>query len=212
MAKKMSYQKAQAATGSAVDEPTVSAEEAEDEGKTGPTLVEKTAWGGIYQSTFSITVNKQVKNPETGKMEEAVAYENTKEPFTFPRVDSLVNALIHAGAKLTEAQIDAFGESLGEENGASVVKLIKVYNDKIRGDAKTSAYQGLVSKHKPLEGQDREVAIAKTIRGFVKLAGISVDTAIEVLKSKKAVPEDYTVEDYNATKMRKTRGADEDEE
>lgn len=188
-------------------------EDATEEKKEGPKTVKETDFGSIMQSTFSINVSKKVKNPETGKMEEKVLYSNDEEPFEYPKVNSLVNAIVHAGGKLSAQQIDAFGKLLGAENNEAVVKLTKIYNDKLKADAKSSAYQSLVAKHKPLEGEEREVAIAKSIRQLVRYSNFAVEVVIDMLKKNKAIPEDYTVEDYNATPLRKTKGAaDEDEE
>ena len=186
---------------------TETAEETE-----GPKLVKETDFGGIYQSTFSITVSKKVKNPETGKMEDKEVYSNKEEPFEYPKVNSIANAIVHAGGKLTGAQIDALAKALTAENGPAVLKLTKVYNDKIKADAKSSAYQSLVAKHKPLEGEEKEVAFAKIIRGLVRATNFTAEAVIEMLKNQKALPADYSVEDYNTTKMRKTKGSEEDEE
>lgn len=193
-----------------------STEEVEVEEKSNK--VKDTAFGEVRKGTFSIKVTTKAKNAE-GKMEDKVLYENKEEPFEYDFCSSLSNCLTHAGAKLTSDQIDFLGTALKSEDaevdkgiGEATSKIQKVYNSKLKADAKSSAYQSLVNKYKPLEGEDREVAIAKTIRGFVKLSGISVETAIEVLKAQKAVPADYTAEDYNQTKMRKTKGDDEDGE
>jgi hypothetical protein len=180
--------------------------------------VKDTDFGEVRKGTFTIKVTGKKKNEETKKIEDVILYENKEEPFEYDYCSSIANALKHAGAKLSEDQIDFLGTALKSEDtevdktiGEAIAKILKTYNAKLKADAKSSQYQSLVNKHKPLEGEEREVAIAKTIRGFVKLSGISVETAIEVLKAQKAVPSDYTVEDYNATPLRRTKG-DEDEE
>lgn len=180
-------------------------EEEEKEEEEGPKVVRETAFGRILQGFFAIKVKD-----DTGKK---VLYENKKEPFEYPEVDALANAIVHAGAKLTDAEIDAIGSAIPESAGPQVKRLTKVYNDRLRADAKSSAYQSLVSKHKPLEGEDKLVAIAKTIRNILKFAPfLTAETVIETLKTQKAVPVDYTVEDYNGTQLRKPKGTVEEDD
>lgn len=181
-------------------------EEEKDTEDEGPKVVRETPFGQILQGFFAIKVKD-----DTGKK---VLYENKKEPFEYPQVNSYVMALVHAGAKLSDKEIDAIGAAIPESAGPQVKRLTKVYNDRLRADAKSSAYQSLVSKHKPLEGEDKLVAIAKTIRNILKFAPfLTAESVIESLKGQKAVPSDYTVEDYNSTQLRKTKGAEvEDDE
>lgn len=193
-------------------------EETTEEETSGPVVVKETDFGQVRRGTFSIKVKGKKKNEETKKMEDVVLYENDAEPFEYDFCSSLSNVLKHAGASLTDDQVAFLGDALKSTDeatdktiGEAVAKLVKIYNDKKKADAKSSAYQTLTNKHKPLEGEEREVAIAKTIKNFVKLAGISVETAIDVLKGQKAVPADYTVEDYNATPLRRTKGDDDEE-
>lgn len=186
-------------------------DKAEDTSK--KNVVRTTDFGEVRKGFFSITVKDGDK----------VLYENDKEEYEYDVVDSLVNALRHAGAVLSQDQIDFIGSALvvkddagnetadSKKTGEAVAVLVKTYNAKEKADAKSSAYQTLVNKHKPLEGEKRETAIARTIANVVKLAGISAETAIEMLKSKGAVPEDYTVADYNATPLRRVKG-DNDED
>jgi hypothetical protein len=167
------------------------------------TKVKDTDFGAIYQGTFSITV----------KSGDKVIYTSKAEPFQYEKVEGFSNVLKHSGAKLEDTQINFLNQALSgsEETGIAVKELIDMYNDRLKANAKSAAYAAVTNKHKPLEGEDRETAIAKTIRGFVKLAGISVETAIEVLKSKGAVPEDYTVADYNTTPLRRTKGGEDED-
>ena len=177
--------------------------------------------GEICQGFFTIKVTKQEKNPETKKMETKVLYENKKEPFEYPRLFSLANAIRHAGKNILkdkfedmkDEQIEALAASIPESLGPAVLRVTKVYNDRLKADAKSSQYNSLVTKYRPLDEEEKEVAIAKTVRNLVKIAPhFSVETVIEMLKTQKAIPEDYTVEDFNATKMRKTRGEDVEED
>ena len=208
--RRISYQTPNQAQGTLQDDTETETKET----KKAATLVEETDFGGIYQDTFSITVSKKVKNPETKKMEEVEVYANDAEPFKFPKVDALALALVYFGVKKETLDLANFSKSLGgKESGPVVAKITKMINDRLRADAKSSAYAALVNKHKPLEGEDREIAVAKAIKAFSRIApSMSIETVIEVLKANKSVPEDYSVEDYNATPLRKTRGADEDDE
>jgi hypothetical protein len=166
--------------------------------------------GEIHAGTFSISITNEVKD-ENGKIAKKVVYENEKEPFEYRKVVGFPNLLKHLGGKLDDNAVQFLNQALaGDETGKAIQSLMSMANAKFKADAKSSAYQALVNKHKPLEGEKRETAIARTIANFVKLAGISAEVAIEVLKSKNAVPADYTVEDYNSTPLRRTKG-DSDE-
>lgn len=177
--------------------------------------------GEICQGHFTIKVTKLEKNEKTGKKEKVELYKNDREPFEYPRVFSLVNALRHAGkfvmkdkfVDMTDAQIDTLGQNIPESFNTAVVRLTKVYNDRLKADAKSSQYNSLVTKYKPLDEEEKEVAIAKIVKGLVKVAShLSVETVIELLKTQKAIPEDYTVEDFNETKLRKSRGESDEED
>ena len=177
--------------------------------------------GDICQGHFTIKVTKLEKNEKTGKMEKKSLYENKREPFEYPRLFSLVNALRHAGkfvekdkfVDMTDEQIDTLGSAIPENFNTAVVRLTKIYNDKLKADAKSAQYTSLVTKYKPLDEEEKEVAIAKIVKGLVKVAPhLSVETVIEILKGQKAIPEDYTVEDFNDTKLRKTKGDSEEED
>jgi hypothetical protein len=166
-------------------------------------FIRDTPFGEVRRGTFGITV-KNAKGDEL--------YKKTDEPFEYEVVNGFANVLKHAGAKLDENQEQFLTQALAgsNETGEAVRDLITMYNDRLKANAKSSAYASVVNRVKPLEGEDRETAVAKTIRGFVKLAGISVATAIEVLKAQKAVPEDYTEADYLATPLRRTKGDDDE--
>lgn len=179
-------------------------------------VVETKPWGEVRRGTFSITVNADEVDKETGKKK--VLYTNDNEPFEYDVVNSLPSALIHAGAKLSEDAMTFLSTALKSEdaevdkaNGSATSMLWKTYNAKLKADAKSSAYQKLVNKHKPLEGEKKESAQARLVANAIKLAGISAETAIDGLKTMKMLPEDYTVADFNATPLRRTKGSDEDE-
>jgi hypothetical protein len=167
--------------------------------------VEETPWGVIKSGTFPITVKD-----ETGKK---VLYENKKEPFKYPQVVGLGNAIVYFGGTMSDKQLEDFATVIGDSNGPQVKKILDVVNTRLRTDAKIKSYQQLVTKHKPLEGENLEVAIAKMIRQFTRVnPAFSVDTVITILKGSKAIPADYTVDDYNSTPLRKTRGAKEEDD
>ena len=156
-------------------------------------------FGEIHSGTFSIKVKGDTDN---------VLYEKKDEPFEYEKVVGLSNLLKHAGAKLEETQIEFLNEALkgSEETGKAVQTLITIYNNKLKADAKSSAYQSLVNKYTPLEGEKKESAQARTIANMIKLGGVSKEVAIESLKSIGALPADYTVADFDGTPLRRTKG------
>jgi len=184
------------------------------------TSTEENEFGPILNSTFSIKVPNGKKDKD-GNPE--YFYKNDKEPFKYQGFFGVITYLQFLGAKLPDANVEALGKALtsdDKETDESIQKaikqLIKDATAKEKADAKASAYQSLLNKHKPLDESQRETAIARTINNFVKLAGITPEVAIEVLKSKGAVPEEYTVMDYRTTPLRKSKADssnnDEDDE
>lgn len=210
-ARLVSYQTPEQVNVPSVEDTTVSENEENGGDEEESNIVEEKPWGSVKRGYFSIKVLGEDKKA-------APLYENKKEEFKYDQVNSLVNALVYSGAKLNDSQIQAFGQALTNSEdaeidktiGEAVTEIVRTFNTKLKADAKSSAYQTLVNKYKPLEGEKRKTAIARTINNLVKLAGISAESAIEVLKSKKAVPEDYTVDDYKATPLRRTKDEDDD--
>jgi hypothetical protein len=163
-----------------------------------------------HSGTFSITVTSDEIDPET--KEKKVLYKKEEEPFTYEQVDSLANVLRASGAKLDDTQIEFLNQALAgsEETGKAVKSIVTLYNAKLKADAKSSRYQALVNQYKPLEGEKKESAQARLVANFIKLAGVSKESAIEMLRNNKALPEDYTVADFDSTPLRRTKG-DSDE-
>jgi hypothetical protein len=196
-----------------------STEEASEEKKS--TQVEVNEFGPVMKATFSI----KIKNEGDDAKDRPFLVNNPKEPFTYQSFTRLIPALAyHGGFKVSEfpeANADAlekafdFGDNkeLQEKADEAIDSLLKILNAKSKSDAKNSAYQSIVNKNAPLEGEKRQTAIARTINNFVKLAGITPEVAIEILKSRNAVDADYTVQDYRETKLRKTKDeSSEDDE
>jgi hypothetical protein len=174
-------------------------------------VVKTTEFGSVRRGTFSITVKSDEKDE---KGEAKVLYQNDAEPFEYEAVDGFVNMLRHAGARFNDTQIDFIGQALvsdneenSKETGKSLNSIVSMYNSKLKADAKSSAYAALVNKYKPLEGEKKESAQSRLVANFVKLAGVSVETAIDMLKQSKALPEDFTKEDL--VPLRKRGGDDE---
>lgn len=172
-------------------------------------VVRTTETGEVRKGTFSITVKD-----DAGKE----LYSNKAEEFEYDVVDSLQNALVYHGAKLSSEQVDFIGSALKSDDaetdkaiGGSVQDVVRIINAKLKADAKSSAYQALVNKYKPLEGEKKETAMARLVANFIKLAGVSKEAAIETLKAGKALPEDYTVADFDSTPLRRTKGEDSEE-
>ena len=163
-------------------------------------------FGEILSGTFSIKI-KEDPDDKNSK----ILYENKAEPFEYEKVNSIQNVLRHIGAKLDDNQIKFIGQALAtEESGKATLKLVEIYNAKLKADAKSSAYQSLVNKYRPLEGDKKETAQAKIVAGFIKLAGVSKEIAVEQLRKAGALPEDYTVADFDSTPLRRTKTADND--
>lgn len=164
----------------------------------------------MTNGTFVINVTADEKD-EQGK--DKVLYANKEEPFSYPQVDSIHNVLRHMGAKIDDTQIEFLNQALAgaEETGKAVVRIVKLYNDKLKADAKASAYQSLVNKYKPLEGEKKESAQARMVANAIKLGGVSKETAIEGLKNMGFLPKDYTVADFDSTPLRRTKADSNDE-
>ncbi len=202
-------------TTTVVDTTPDNTEDKAEDKKEGPVTVKTTDFGEIRRDTFSISVTGDEVDKETGKKK--VVYENKAEPFEYDFVVGLPNVFKHLGAKLDENQEEFLATALKSEDaevdktiGKATSDLVKLYNAKVKADAKSSAYQSLVNKHKPLEGEKMETARARLVSMFMRMGGISADTAIEELKGLKKLPEDYTVADFNATPLRRTKGDDDE--
>jgi hypothetical protein len=155
------------------------------------------------KSTFSITIKG-----DDGK----IIYENDKEPYTYDSVDSIHNALRYFGAKLDDGAMSFLNDALtGDDTGKAVKKIIDLVNAKLKADAKSNAYASVINKKKPLEGEKKESAMARLVANFMKLANSSKEDAIETLKMGKALPPEYTVADFDATPLRRSKGDSEDE-
>jgi hypothetical protein len=171
--------------------------------------VKDTDFGEVRRGTFSITVTSDEKDE---KGEKKVLYAKEDEPFEYDHIVGLSNLLKHAGAKLDDTQIEFLNQALAgsEETGKAVASLISIYNAKQKADAKSSAYQSLVNKYKPLEGEKKESAQARMVANAIKLGGLSKEAAIDMLKAGKVLPEDYTVADFDSTPLRRTKDSDSD--
>lgn len=171
--------------------------------------------------TFNIKVTSDEIDPET--KEKKVLYENKEESFIYPQVigGAILNVFRDSGANFDSSQEDFFTsifkptlDEAGVETensktiGEAVKSLVTLYNNKLKADAKSNAYQALVNKYKPLEGEKKESAQARLVANFIKLAGVSKEIAVEILRSNKALPEDYTVADFDATPLRRTKNED----
>jgi hypothetical protein len=183
-------------------------------------VIEENSFGKLMKGTFTITVKSTTEKGEDGKPK--VLYSEDNEPFKYQTVDNLPSLFRYLGeveGEFPDANIKALANALtakdnpelDEKLGKAVDAILKMANAKFKSDAKSSAYQSIVNKYTPLEGQKRDTAIARTIANFVKLASITPEVAIEVLKSKGAVPADYTVQDYKDTPLRRTKDEEDGE-
>ena len=147
----------------------------------------------VVPDTFKITVKDD--NDE-------VVYTNESEPFEYQRVPSLVSALRHAGAVLSDDQIQFLNEALAgsEETGKAVKAIIDVYNDALRNSAKSNAYQRVFNTHKPMTEENIGNAQASIVRNFMKLNNVSDETAVTTLLQYGVLPKEYTVGDFRGNK------------
>jgi len=146
----------------------------------------------MEKDTFRITV----KNDE-----DEVLYENKEESYEYQQVPSLATALNLLGAELTDDQTQFLNEALkGDKAGPAVAKLIEVFNSDLKTSAKNNAYQRVFTAHKPLTEENIGNAQASVVRNFIKLNGVSDESAIEALKAFSPSFKDYTVADYRGNK------------
>jgi len=182
-------------------------------------FVQENEFGKILRSTFEITVKSKTDKDEKGKP--AIKYTNKEEPFKYQTVETVVGALRYMGAKdFPDANIDLLGKALTVKDndaanasvGEAIAAILKALNAKFKSDAKSSAYQSIVNKYTPLEGEQRDTAVARTINNMVKLTSLTAEEVIDILKAKGGVPTDYTIQDYKETPLRRVKGDEGDEE
>lgn len=217
----------QSAISTDVEVTDVEVEDDEDEEESTPEgkkkeskVLEDNEFGSIVESYFRIKIESKTEKVLNAKGKEVpkVIYENKFEPFKHQTVDTLIGGLKYLGAKgFTDDMVKALGTALvvkgddaeskanNEAIGKSVASVIKTLNAKFKADAKSSAYQALTNKHTPLEGQQRETAIARIVANMVKVTpGLAPEDVIEFLKLKGSVPATYTLQDYLDTPLRRT--------
>lgn len=154
--------------------------------------------------TFRITVKVDELDDEGNVTGDKVLYENKAEPFEYYKVPSLVSALRLSGAKLTDDAVAFIGEALkgSEETGKAVEELVEVYNDNLKTRAQRAQYSKVLNEKTPLTDENRDNAMASTVRGFVKTAGVSPEVAINILKGVSPSPltSDYSLARFLANK------------
>lgn len=153
--------------------------------------------------TFRITVKVDEVDEDGNVKGEKTLYENKEEPFTYYKVPSLVSALRLEGAKLSDDQVQFMNEALGaKETGEAVKALVEVYNDYQKNSAQRRQYSSVLNEKTPLTDENRDNAMASTVRNFVKTAGVSPEVAIGMLKGLNPSPlsSDYTVARFLANK------------
>jgi len=181
-------------------------------------VVEENEFGKILKSTFEITVKSKTEKDDKGKP--LVKYTNKEEPFKYQAVETVVDALKYLGKieQFPDENVTLLGKALtcsdagiSAQIGEAIAAILKALNAKFKSDAKSSAYQSIVNKYTPLEGEQRDTAVARTINNMVKLTNLTAEEVIDILKAKGGVKADYTIQDYKETPLRRVKG-DEDEE
>lgn len=154
--------------------------------------------------TFKITVKVDETDDDgnvTGKKE---LYSNDDEPFEYYKVPSLESALKLEGAKLSDDQSQFLSEALkgSKETGEAVKSLIEIYNDYLKTSAQRRQYSSVLNDKTPMTDENRDNAMASTVRNFVKTAGVSPEVAINMLKGLNPSPlsTDYTLARFLANK------------
>jgi hypothetical protein len=154
--------------------------------------------------TFRITVKVDETDEDGNVKGEKVLYENKEEPFEYYKVPSLLSALRLEGAKMDDSQAQFLQEALSgsKETGTAVASLLEVYNDYQKTSAQRRQYSSVLNDKTPLTDDNRDNAMASTIRNFVKTAGVSPEVAIGMLKGLSPSPlsADYTVARFLANK------------
>jgi hypothetical protein len=158
-------------------------------------VVRKESTHDVKKGFFSI----KVKGTEPGKY----AYESDAEPFEYKETDSLVNALRLEGANLTDDAISFINEALaGEETGKAVKEVITIYNDRMKADAKSSAYAAIANEHKPVTAESIENSKARMVRDFMRQTNCDAEVAINKLREFVPNFKDYTLAEFQANKGR----------
>ncbi len=154
--------------------------------------------------TFRITVKVDEVDDEGNKTGEKTLYENKEEPFEYFKVPSLVSALRLEGAKLNDDAVQFIGEALkgSKETGTAVESLVEIYNDYQKNSAQRRQYSSVLNEKTPLTDENRDNAMASTVRNFVKTAGVSPEVAINMLKGLSPSPlsGDYSLARFLANK------------
>jgi len=157
--------------------------------------------------TFKISVKVDETDDDgnvTGKKE---LYSNDAEEFAFYKVPSLVSALRLEGAKLTEDAVQFIEEALkgSKETGEAVKAIIEVYNNYLEQSAQRRRYSAVLNEKTPMTEENRDNAMARSVRSFVQMAGVSPEVAITMLKSLNPSPlsADYTLTRFLSNKSKR---------
>jgi hypothetical protein len=148
----------------------------------------------VYAGTFSIKVKGEDEEP---------AYKNDAEPYEYPQVDSLQNALKYFGGKLTDDAVSFIGEALtGEETGKANLKILEIVNESLKASAKSRAYANKLNEHKPVTAETLDNSKARMVRDFMRQSNVDAETPINALKQFVPTMKEYTLEEFNKNKGR----------
>lgn len=149
----------------------------------------------VRKGTFSIKVK--------GEDEKEPAYKNDAEPYEYPEVDSLQNALKYFGAKLSDDAVSFIGEALsGDETGKANLKILEIVNSSLKASAKSSRYAEIFNEHKPVTPETLDNSKARMVRDFMRQSNCDAESAINALKQFVPTMADYTLAEFEKNKGR----------
>ena len=183
-----------------------------------PEVPEKAEVPGLEwkEDTFTITVKVDPEEvtedewkslPKMDGCKFPVLYENKKETFKYPVVDSLITALEYEGAVLTEDAKEFFLSALKSDDAEVDDKIAKAhkavmdtYNSTLKQNASRNQYQKLLKKWTPITEEGVTNANASIVRNFMRANGVSDDVALGTLQKYQIVPADFTIEKFRSNK------------
>lgn len=134
--------------------------------------------GEKVDETFSIKVTDD---------NDAVLYENDKEPFSWLKVTGLSEVIESLGGSVSEEANAFIAEALpGDDNGKAIKAIVDLFNKNQRANAKNNRYQSVMNQYKPMSEDDAAKAFDRMVTLFAKINKVSEDVARKSLAGVKA--------------------------
>lgn len=134
--------------------------------------------GEKVEETFSIKVTDD---------NDAVLYENDKEPFSWLKVTGLSEVIESLGGSVSEEANAFIAEALpGDDNGKAIKAIVDLFNKNQRANAKNNRYQSVMNQYKPMSEDDAAKAFDRMVTLFAKINKVSEDVARKSLAGVKA--------------------------